>query len=385
MRKIICIVLAVCTVFLASCKGDEPQNESDFKNDRYIYTVLGEGNFDGGLLKRYDLIEKKVSIVCPDPLCEHDEECFARGVIGYSVTDKYLFIERGSAFEGMTLYIYDISNNTVAPLIDGTQLGEVFMADRYAFFSIGNYEYDDKGVLKGEVFYAYRYDTVKKKLERVGDTPVGGYIRMLHYDENEIYWSDDTGLYITDYDFMKIRDWSYKERDEFFILKNTKNGNRLETEYGAKPESDLPVGGGDLHLIKFHNENTGENREFYANGVRFTNQNTRAGIIYRPAKYAVENVDGRDMLMPQTANKLVYVNLYDPSETMEWNIPNGISLNVAARSGTCWYVGNYTTFEIYIYVEEDGKEYFYSGLYVIDLKTGEAFTIKDQASKSLKK
>ena len=383
MKKLICIILALCALFLSSCGEGEPQMTS-FENDRYIYTVFDEAGFDGGLLKRYDLVEKKASIVCPDPLCEHGEGCFARGIVGYTVTDKYLFLERGSAFDGITLYIYDIGNNTSEPLIGGTQLGEVFMAGKYAFFSIGNYEYTDTGELIGEFFYAYRYDTVKKKLEQVGDEPVNGYIRMIHYSDSEIYWSDSAGLYITDYDFVKIRDWSYKERDEFVASKNTKNGNRVDSEYGVYPESNLPVGG-SLHLITLYNENKGEKREFYSNGFRFTNQKTREGFIYRPAEYVVQSVDGRDMLMLKIENKLVYVNLYDPSETMEWEIPKNVSLYVTASAGTCWYVGDYTTFEIYIYEAENGKECLYAGLYVINLKTGEAFTIKDETSKLVKK
>ena len=82
---------------------------------------------------------------------------------------------------------------------------------------------------------------------------------------------------------------------------------------------------------------------------------------------------------------LVYVNLYDPSETMEWEIPKNVSLYVTASAGTCWYVGDYTTFEIYIYEVEGGKECLYAGLYVINLKTGESFTIKDETSKLVKK
>ncbi len=382
MKKIICLILVFSSLFLASCK-EEPQT-SEYKNTRYIYTVFGKEGFSGGLLKCYDLVEKKVNVACPDPLCEHGDGCFARGVVGYTVTDRYLFLQRGFVFDGIILYIYDIGNNTIEPLIEGTQMGDVFMAGKYAFFSIGNYEYDDKGELIGEFFYAYRYDTVKKKLERVSDEPVNGYIRMLHHNENELYWSDSAGLYITDYDFVKIRDWSYKERDEFVASKNTKNGNRVKSEYGAQPESDLPVGG-SLFLVTVENENTGEKREFWSDGIRFTNQNTRDGFIYRPAEYVVKNVDGKDMLMPQIENKLVYINLYAPSETMEWEIPKNVSLYVPASSGTCWYVGDYTTFEIYIYEEEDGIQCLYAGLYVINLETGEAFTIKDESSKLVKK
>ena len=96
MKKIISafLLFAILTLMLGltSCSGNTDHDRpkpSDFVNERFIYRM------DNGTLKRYDLVNKTISVACPDPLCEHGDDCPVTNISGYTVTDKYVFLERG--------------------------------------------------------------------------------------------------------------------------------------------------------------------------------------------------------------------------------------------------------------------------------------------------
>ena len=110
MKKFISIILILATLILSltSCKGEEPP-ESTFVNDRFIFQL------DNNVLKRYDLVSRTVSVACPDPLCEHGDECPVTNISGYTVTDKYVFLERGfGGKRSMMLSVYDIDYDSGA-------------------------------------------------------------------------------------------------------------------------------------------------------------------------------------------------------------------------------------------------------------------------------
>ena len=385
MKKIISafLLFAILTLMLGltSCSGntdyDRPK-PSDFVNERFIYRM------DNGTLKRYDLVNKTISVACPDPLCEHGDDCPVTNISGYTVTDKYVFLERGfGGKRSMMLSVYDIEKNTIEPLVEGTQIGYVYMAEEYAFFSIGRFVYDDNGDVNKEVYDVYRYDTLNKKLEKISDEPIAGQLKIVKYENGKIYWQE-VGVniafdyYITDFDYKNREEWGTLKYKEYCNIKNSVNGYSLEMDF-VRPDNSLGSG----RRVYFVNSETNDIKVLAecVYGARWADLDNRNAIIYQPAKFVPEEINGAEKLVLKIENKIVHVNAYDFSDVKEWSLPEGISVDVNGMTGEQYNVGNYIGFGATFSYRENEKEYYSHGLFIINTKSGESFAINDESTR----
>lgn len=376
MKKFISIILILATLILSltSCKGEKPP-ESTFVNDRFIFQL------DNYVLKRYDLVSRTVSVACPDPLCEHGEDCIMSKVGSATITDKYVFISRNwlPAISNMGYYVYDIEKNTIELMHETIGSEHMYVAGDYAYFSDREPVYDDTGLLIERVWYMYRYDLKAKKLEKISAEPVSGIARIVTSTENEIYWRlDGTGdeYYITDYNFENRREWSYKEYIEYCEQINTVDGYALDSTYGVSPEGAI----GSARRIELTDKDG--NKELiaeYSNGLRWDNLEKRTGFIYQTGNF-IPNEE--DVLEFKPGNKLIYISLTDRSRVFEIDIPEYTNMKIMGFQGCRHYVGEYTSLEATIVkYDENGEKYLHNGIFVLNTKTGENFFIWDESKK----
>lgn len=381
MKKFISIILILATLILSltSCKGEEPP-ESTFVNDRFIFQL------DNNVLKRYDLVSRTVSVACPDPLCEHGEDCIMSKVGSATITDKYVFVSRNwrPAISNMGYYVYDIEKNTIELMHETIGSEHMYVAGDYAYFSDREPVYDDTGLLIERVWYMYRYDLKAKKLEKISAEPVSGIARIVTSTESEIYWRfDGTGVeyYITDYNFENKREWGIEKYREYCQTLTTIGGYTMNMVYNVQPENTSPENViGSARRIEL--TDSAGNKELvseYASGLRWDNLEKRAGFIYIPGNF-IPNKEGK--LVFTEENKIVYVGLADRSKRYEIDLPENTSVKITGFQGCRHYVGEYTSLEATIAkYDENGEKYLHNGIFVLNTKTGENFFIWDESKK----
>ena len=375
MKKFISIILILATLILSltSCKGEEPP-ESTFVNDRFIFQL------DNNVLKRYDLVSRTVSVACPDPLCEHGEDCIMSKVGSATITDKYVFVSRNwrPAISNMGYYVYDIEKNTIELMHETIGSTHIYVVGNYAYFSCREPVYDDTGLLIERVWYMYRYDLKAKKLEKISAEPVSGIAQIVTSTESEIYWRfDGTGVeyYITDYNFENKREWSHKEYLEYCEQKNTVSGYTLEDDW-IHPEGTI---GSGMKIELIDSDGNKELIAEYSNGLRWDNIENRTGFIYQTGDF-IPNEEG--VLEFKVGDKLVYISLTDRSKRYEIDLPENTSVKITGFQGCRHYVGKYTSLEATIVkYDENGEKYLHNGIFVLNTKTGENFFIWDESKK----
>ncbi len=376
MKKILTLILilAMLSLSLTSCKGEEPP-ENNFVNDRFIFQL------DNNVLKRYDLVSRTVSVACPDPLCEHGEDCIMSKVGSATITDKYVFISRNwrPAISNMGYYIYDIEKNTIELMHETIGSEHMYVAGKYAYFSCREPVYDDTGMLIERVWYMYRYDLKAKKMEKLSAEPVSGIARIVTFTENEIYWRfDGTGVeyYITDYNFENKREWSHKEYLEYCEQKNTVGGYTLEDDW---IHSEGTIGSG----MKIELIDSNGNKELiaeYSNGLRWDNLENRTGFMYMPGDF-IPNEDGIPAFTPDD-DKIIYISLIDRTKRYEIDLPENVWVKIVGFQGCRHYAQEYTSLEAtMVKYDENGEKYIQLGIFVLNTQTGENFFIWDESKK----
>ena len=121
MKKLICIILALCALFLSSCgegepppKTEEPKKDewvtpNDYMDERFIYMGI----------KRYDTEERVSTALCPDPLCDHGESCVMKNAGDIVlITEKYIYFRSTFMAKKYTRYgLISKSNNPCKTLL----------------------------------------------------------------------------------------------------------------------------------------------------------------------------------------------------------------------------------------------------------------------------
>ena len=101
---------------LCSC-NQSSDLDMNFANpeERFIYSYRNYGT-----LIRYDIIDKKATIACPDPLCEHGKDCPVTNIFTAYVSKDYIMygkLENG-LLGGYTIYCYDLINGIVSKILE---------------------------------------------------------------------------------------------------------------------------------------------------------------------------------------------------------------------------------------------------------------------------
>ena len=232
------IMLALTLTTFTSCTRDNVTDDNNDTDTPYGYSTDGCIYLDSGnLICRIDTEERRMSVVCPDPVCEHsDDNCVARGKTQLTVCGDVLYFTGGSGIghgweQASDLYMYDLKEGSARIIfhIDGAvrhprQIGH------YVYFTAGEYvderiENEDGSisVITSSLWDAYRYDIKTDKTEKLSSQHLDcDYADIDDYDaeSKRIYWSMVNYPISTDLDFGDVRieespygfafgDWEY--------------------------------------------------------------------------------------------------------------------------------------------------------------------------------
>ena len=173
MKKVLLsLFLVLSLIICCGCSDDKPpviDNDENFGEQRFLYAATW-----GGRLIRYDVVDKKATVACPDPQCNHDDNCLVTKIDRLTVSDDYLLYVRGE-FAG-DIYCYDIKAGKIDKIHSAAQSSALYLINDTVFFSASQYEYNEDGSLKSEVWNVYKYDIVSKNLAKINDTPIAASV-----------------------------------------------------------------------------------------------------------------------------------------------------------------------------------------------------------------
>ncbi|MCD7776293.1 MAG: hypothetical protein LUH54_02850 [Firmicutes bacterium] len=205
-------------MMITSCSADNKAEESETTDSsstaaasRFLYTT------EGKKLVRYDVVEHKEIVACPDPLCEHDtEDCPVSKISLVHITSEYIaFVKEIFDDETCELYLYDLSDGSIATIATG--MSQIYYpwvsANRdYVFYTASVLLFDDNGNSTDEIWYAYRYNIESGELETInGNEKIATGYRVIEDSGNSLVWYDMlAGMYYTsDYDFGNFEEYDF--------------------------------------------------------------------------------------------------------------------------------------------------------------------------------
>ena len=365
MKKILCFTLVLCSLFLASCMENVPQ-KAEYKNDRYIYQLVPSAN-GKNIIVKFDVIEKTAVPACPDPLCEHKNGCPVYGVDEIYVTKNCIYIQKGNIFNGIKIYVYDLSSNTISFLKDVRQISDpIEVENGIVYFTMSQIEYDQNGEAKAEIFHLYKRNELTREFTKVSDEALSGFAILKYYDDEKLVWSfvGEKGYYSTDYNFKNKQPYEFPQKD-------------------VSIDFDTIYTGSLRHNMYEINNLTGEKIYIFKDAISFNYIDRRESniVLYMPSK---EVIDGEDIKYLPTRN-IVCTNIENKCEIHTWEIPDGIMIShLYSEIANRREIGNYIGIECYSSeTDEKGNLYQLHGIFVVNPTTKEAFPIIYEGSKRL--
>lgn len=358
MKKKITLLLLLSLIISAlwGCGNKSPTGDLDFPEitgDRFVYAVKMYGK-----LIRYDVIDKKAVIACPDPLCRHDTtSCLVTNIFTAYVSHDYIMygrLEEG-ILGGYTIYCYDLKNGIISQLLDCPGYQSVTFIKEAAYFSASHVEYDGDGKPKGSVWDVYRYTMKSKELVKLNEEGLGSAVSVETYTDNQILWWDCDGsgsYFTTDYNFKNQTPATYELRTGDYVYD-------FKTIYGED--------GTFTHTI-CRKKTKSDNWEEVVAGIfsyRLDNADDPKGIVY--------NINEKSEW-----DSIYYKKLSDLSVRKIGTVPKGYTLTnngVYPEIGTSFYADGY----IGIYVSKNSAKHSdtHNGntVWFVNVDTGDNFVL----------
>ena len=156
MRKIISLLIVLTLLMLSGCKNTPdtswvPEGE---ETERFVYSSRMYGQ-----LIRYDIIDRKATIACPDPMCKHGSDCLVTNIFASYVGDGYILYVRmqNGLLSGMSMYSLNLNNGSITKIVDCPRFQRVTFINDFAVFTGSRVIYNDDVSVKGQVWDVYKY------------------------------------------------------------------------------------------------------------------------------------------------------------------------------------------------------------------------------------
>lgn len=328
--------------------------ELDVSGERFLYSCRMYGK-----IIRYDVVDKKAVLACPDPLCKHRKDCPVTNVFTAYVSDNYIMYGKlyNGLLGGYTILCYDLKAGKISKVLECPEYQEIAFINESAYFSASHVEYNDDGSPKGQVWDVYKYTMSSNDLIKLNEEGLMGPISVADYTEDKIVWfkfqnvSGD-GYFSTDYNFKnqsaERNDWILGNYAYDFIFDHNSDSSFL-----------MNIQREEITTGKVENVITG------ALSYRLDNINNPKGIVYNTH----HNDDGRS---------IYYTNLSDLDTKIIGTIPEGYSLTGEAlfpNFGTTLYINGY----IGVYVKKDtadhSEEHNGNTMFFVNIKNGDNFIL----------
>ena len=349
------LLLLLMINLLWGCAEDPPDIPSDLSTERFVYSSRMYGE-----LIRYDVIDKKAVIACPDPLCEHGSDCPVTRIFASYIGDNYVMYGRldNGLLGGNTIYCYDLKAGNITKVLDCTQFQQITLIDDVAYFSAAHIEYDEDNTPTASVWDAYRYVMSEHQLIKLNETSFANPLVVEGYTDTQLTWRfygrSDVQYFTTDYDFQ--------DQTPLEDYDNTRIGNY---SYDIIPVYEEEVG--STWTIRRTEITTGASEELVTRieSYRLDNINDPKGIVYNTC----QNDDGRSVF---------YLSLSDLSTRVIGTIPEGYTLTgdeLYPNTGTALYANGYVG--IYVMAEDAENSELHNGnsMLFIHIDTGDSFIL----------
>ena len=358
MRKIIIVLLLAAFMMnmLWGCQkpSDFDDMDTESTDERFIYSSRMYG-----ILIRYDIIDKKAVIACPDPLCKHRKDCPVTNIYTSYVSKDYIMygkLEDG-LLSGKTIYCYDLKNGTIVKVLECPRYQDITFIQDAAYFSASHVTYNADGSSQGEVWDVYRYNLSSHELIKLNDEDLVSEVCVENYTKDQIVW----------FDFHKMTGFDYFSTDYDFHNIAPANRNLKIENYDYEISSYYGEDGALLYGISRMESSTGVSEEVLKGvaSYRLDNIDDPRGIVYN----TYQNDDGRTIF---------YKQLSDLTVKELCRIPDDYSLSgdeIYPNIGTTLYAGGYIG--IYVLSKDAEHSEYHSGntMLFVNIKTGDTFVL----------
>ncbi|MGI6744532.1 MAG: hypothetical protein ACOX4O_12870 [Eubacteriales bacterium] len=270
MKRFAFKILIVLLLVLTSCVNSESaaaSSENRYLDNCYMYMSLRKDDGIGAVLNRFNINTGEVTVLCPDPLCEHGNDCIFSTVNEFYVFDNILILPFDYHFDEATQEAwyeavrYDFVTNEAKVFLKygspGAAMSEFSIVDGYLWGKYLLYEVDGPNYKPIGDYRTYRYNIIADELEYM-DNFVD--IPTFIYDDR-YYFINDIMIYSTDLSGNdKIEtDLPFCTGKHFalFDLSEMDNGYLYYFGYDSDSDSDIRI----EYIIKI-NLLTGEYSQF---------------------------------------------------------------------------------------------------------------------------
>lgn len=351
MKKWLFFIIVLLLVSqLCGCSNVPENIPNDLSSNRFIYSAKWFGR-----LICYDLIDKKASVACPDPLCEHGADCPVSEIQWYYISgDNIAFIKYGSGQSSNTaneLFLYDLKAGNIELVKSSPNIGMATIAKHFIYFSSTYMEYDENGKPVGNIWEIFRYDINTKELKKLNSESIADRHYVYYFTDELLYWTDDNIYYTTNYDYE-----NNKNVDP--VIKKGDTVITLETDFSDPYSTFSWIVGRKL--------SNGETETVVSGVYSFGDDNPEEpkGMIFNSYHH-------------NNGNTIFYMD-YNTFEIRKLcDLPEGIAaFDLYTEQGSKRCLGNY----VGIYVNADGISYEEAALtsesiMFIDINTGEYFVL----------
>lgn len=205
-KLIFIIIFIILLISLEGCHVHSNINEYTISDE----CVLVYSAIVGGRLIRYDLTNRRASVCCPDPLCDHGDSCPVSNIITYCVDNNYIVFSKGNF--NSPLYCFDLENFNIKKIIDCQSCQTPKICGSFVFFSAAQIEYDDDGKPVSRIWNVYKYDMVNDDLLKLSKEPLDDDygIIPIEFTNDRILWYSPPHYYTSDMDYENISNIDYK-------------------------------------------------------------------------------------------------------------------------------------------------------------------------------
>lgn len=358
MKRFILVLLIIASIILSGC-NDEPDTSwmiEGGETDRFIYSSRMYGQ-----LIRYDVVDQKATVACPDPMCEHGSDCLATNIFASYVGEEYIVCVRlnNGILGGNTMYSLDLKTGSYTKVMECPRFQQVAFINDFALFSGSRVIYNEDGSVKGEVWDVYKYYMGKNELIKINKESLNDGLYVANYTDDRIIWCD---LY-------RNSGYDYFETDYNFENLTPCENNLCIGEYEYEIDSDYAEDGSITFDISRKHIKTGDTEVLLSNitSYRLDNINDPKGIVYNS--------------FIEDKNKFVirYISLGDLSVKKLAGLPRGYTYNgselVFPNIGTSLYANGY----VGVYVTSSDHDlsdgHNSNTMFFVNIENGENFVI----------
>ncbi len=366
MKKRVLLFLLILSIFCScfcAC-GDTPDTpDMPFELGDQCFYFFGGNNRN---LVRGDITTRRSSIPCPDPLCDHGENCPVGKVAKINaVTEKRIYFSRntpGSAYRfNGDLYCYDLENGTVEMLISTHQIAPMFgFVGENAYFAASEVIFTEEGSVDRVLWDIYRYDPNAKQLQKLTQESLPEPYHLQRTKETQegirLIWEGAEGT-------------SYIETDEIFqnLRKTERPALDIFNGYQYVLTSSFLEDGNVSFKMEQLNVKTQE-RKLVADRITSSLRMYRETPESEPTGLLCQFLDE-----PDCYRRVYLIHFSDLSREVFIELPSEYAISVGTYHYDRLQIGPYLAFKCG--KPKEGKEFGSWSLYVVDLRTREGFFI----------